>query len=118
MSRDSKDVEIHPVPRLLEQFEILLNALKDMALIEDGFDEFELIQLHEMTEKGIALYDRFCDRELVNAFIQNDAAEDPEIQASMERVRQRLITDLFDSDGNTELQDAALRAMPTSGKAN
>lgn len=67
MSRDSKDPEVHPVPRTLEALERLFEACKDIALI-GALDEFEGADLYAITEAALALYDRFTDRELADAF--------------------------------------------------
>lgn len=116
MSRDSKDPQEHPVPRTLEALERLIEACKDIALI-GALDEFEGADLHAITEAALALYDRFTDRELVDAFEANDAGDDPDIQGPKERVRQRLLR-AFQESEDPALQEIALKSMPTDGEAH
>lgn len=116
MSRDSKDPNVHPVPRALEALERIIDGCKDLALTL-ALDEFEGRELTSITDRVLALYDRFTDRELVDAFEANDAGDDPDIQGPKERVRQRLLQSFQESD-DPVLQEIALKAMPTDGEAH
>ena len=114
MSQDPKTPEGHPVPLTLEALEDLLESCKKIALI-GILDELESQELYLITERIIELFDRFADRQMVEAFEANDEGDSPEIQDSKERIRQRLLKSFAKSDDPAQ-REIALKAMPTVGK--
>jgi len=117
MSQDIDNCDQHPVPKALQALENLIEACKNLAIEGEALDEFEQLELYEITEKVLSLYDRFTDRELVEVFEENGAGDDPDIQAAKERVKIRLLQNLQQST-DPQLQKLALKSMPTSGKSN
>ena len=115
MNRDSKDPKQHPVPVTLDALENILQSCKQIALA-GALNEIEDVELAAITEATIALYDRFADRELVDAFCANGLEEDPEILVRQERVRNRLLQDL--QKGDQELQNHLLSEIPKFGKTH
>lgn len=116
MDRDSKDPKLHPVPVALAAFEQIIEGCKDLACTL-ALDEFEGEELANLTDRILALYDRFTDRELVQAFEANGDGDSEDVQGAKERVRERLLRSFQESD-DPALREIALKAMPTDGEAN